>query len=342
MRLMRNVTFKAVHCVVAMIVVGSTVGQTPVADRWSQLSAANNLDQEGGTPFHLKMTFQLYDLRGKASETGTVEEWWAPGYSRRIVIHSPSLNEDGSTVDQSNAASTTRERYLVNELIDEAVHPVPQHPPGPVEQLDEHKQNFGKVELECETPISKAAPKPQVNLPTFCIQSSTDYVRLLLNGSKAVERDTIGKFHDTYVALHVQENLLVLSAITGKITLLQSIDPAKSGDELKPLTAIAATSEPGKKAYMSGGVAAGIRVKFVQPVYPIKAKMNHKAGAVLLHAIINKDGSIGDLIPIAVSDPMFTDAAVDAVRQWKYSPYLLNGQPTEVDTTITVNFALNR
>ena len=91
---------------------------------------------------------------------------------------------------------------------------------------------------------------------------------------------------------------------------------------------------------MSGGVIAGSRVKFVQPMYPLKAKVDHKAGAVLLHAIINRDGSIGELIPIAVSDPVFTDAAIDAVRQWKYSPYLLNGEPTEVDTTITINFSM--
>ncbi len=345
MRVLQNVMLGTVLCVVGMSVLGvggaaAAQAPAPVADRWSQLFAANNLDNEGKTPFHLRMTFQLYDLKGKAAETGTVEEWWAPGYSRRIVIKSPSLNEDESTVNEGNAASVTRERYLVRELLDEAVHPVPQHPPGPAEKLEEHKRYFGKVELECETPASNAASTHHMSLPTLCIQPSTVYVRLLLNDSTAVERNTIGQFHDTYVALDVQENLLGLSAISGKVTLLQGIDPAKSADELKPLTAAGASPERGKIAYMSGGVIAGARIKFVQPQYPEAAKVEHKSGVVLLHALISKEGLVKDLVPIAVSDPVFTDEAIDAVRHWVYSPYLLNGEPTEVDTTITINFSM--
>jgi protein TonB len=65
-------------------------------------------------------------------------------------------------------------------------------------------------------------------------------------------------------------------------------------------------------------------------------------GAGVLGAVIGKDGSVRDLAPLAYSDSIFAGAASNAVQQWKYSPYLLNGQPTEVDTTITVNFALNQ
>jgi periplasmic protein TonB len=46
-------------------------------------------------------------------------------------------------------------------------------------------------------------------------------------------------------------------------------------------------------------------------------------------------------VPIASTDPMFIESAMDSVKQWKYSPWLLNGEPTELDTTITVTFAIN-
>jgi protein TonB len=61
---------------------------------------------------------------------------------------------------------------------------------------------------------------------------------------------------------------------------------------------------------------------------------------VVLHAIISKQGTITSLQAISGPD-MLKGAALDAVRQWRYKPYLLNGEPTEVDTTITVNFNLN-
>jgi protein TonB len=73
-------------------------------------------------------------------------------------------------------------------------------------------------------------------------------------------------------------------------------------------------------------------------VYPPIAKQAHVQGAVVLHAIIGKDGRIKNLSVIS-GNAMLTQAAVDAVQNWKYKPYLLNGEPTEVDTTVTVNFS---
>jgi protein TonB len=60
---------------------------------------------------------------------------------------------------------------------------------------------------------------------------------------------------------------------------------------------------------------------------------------VLLQAVISKDGSIEDLKVIS-GHPMLVPAAIDAVKQWKYKPYVLNGEPVVVDTQITVNFTL--
>jgi protein TonB len=67
----------------------------------------------------------------------------------------------------------------------------------------------------------------------------------------------------------------------------------------------------------------------------------HLSGTVVLRAIISKEGTIQQLSVASTTNQMFNNAALDAVRQWRYKPYLLNGEPTEVDTTITVNFTLN-
>jgi protein TonB len=98
-----------------------------------------------------------------------------------------------------------------------------------------------------------------------------------------------------------------------------------------------AAPKPTGPQRVSSGTMAGMLIVRPDPVYPPIAKAAHVQGAVILHAMISKTGTIEDLK--VVSGPqMLSGAAVDAVKRWKYKPYLLNGEPTEVDTTITVNF----
>ena len=88
---------------------------------------------------------------------------------------------------------------------------------------------------------------------------------------------------------------------------------------------------------VSSGVIAGLMDHMVQPVYPLEAKQQHVQGMVVLHAIISKTGDIEDL-QVVSGPPLLTQAAKDAVLRWKYRPYLLQGVPVEVETTINVNF----
>jgi periplasmic protein TonB len=77
----------------------------------------------------------------------------------------------------------------------------------------------------------------------------------------------------------------------------------------------------------------------VNPVYPPTAKRAHVQGTVVLHAIIGKDGKVNQLA--YVSGPaMLLSATMNAVRQWKYKPFLVNGEPVEVDTIIVFTFTL--
>ncbi len=91
---------------------------------------------------------------------------------------------------------------------------------------------------------------------------------------------------------------------------------------------------------VSAAVVAGQLLNHVDPIYPDIARAAGVSGDVVLHAIIGKSGTMQSLQ--AISGPeMLKGAAIEAVKQWTYRPYLLNGEPTEVDTTITVTFSLN-
>ena len=78
----------------------------------------------------------------------------------------------------------------------------------------------------------------------------------------------------------------------------------------------------------------------VQPVYPPLARSARIQGAVVIRAIISRSGTIENLQTLS-GHPMLVGAALDAVRQWRYRPYILNGDPVEVETQVTVNFSLS-
>jgi protein TonB len=94
-----------------------------------------------------------------------------------------------------------------------------------------------------------------------------------------------------------------------------------------------------QRVRVSQGVSAGLLVRRVNPNYPPLARQARISGQVVLRAVISKDGSIENLTLVS-GHPMLAPAAIDAVKQWKYRPYLLNGEPVEVDTEVLVNFTL--
>jgi protein TonB len=96
---------------------------------------------------------------------------------------------------------------------------------------------------------------------------------------------------------------------------------------------------PTPRVRVSQGVSKGLLMYRIEPTYPPIARAAHIQGAVVLAAIIDKDGSIQNL-QVVSGHPMLAPAAIEAVKQWRYKPFLLNGQPFEVETTVTVNFQL--
>lgn len=94
-----------------------------------------------------------------------------------------------------------------------------------------------------------------------------------------------------------------------------------------------------KMVHVSQGVSSGLLVHKVTPQYPPIAKQARMQGAVVLKAIIGKDGKVENVQPES-GNPLLASAAVSAVKQWRYKPYVLDGNPVEVETTVTVNFHL--
>jgi periplasmic protein TonB len=100
-------------------------------------------------------------------------------------------------------------------------------------------------------------------------------------------------------------------------------------------------AKPEKPRLMSEGVMEAALIQKVQPQYPTVARLMHVSGTVRLRAIIGKDGSVSQL-EVLSGNPLLAQAAVAAVREWRYRPTRLNEEAVEIETYITVNFILDQ
>jgi protein TonB len=104
-------------------------------------------------------------------------------------------------------------------------------------------------------------------------------------------------------------------------------------------TAIVPKLEPVKRIRISQGVTQGMVVHKVEPSYPKLALSARVTGVVQLKAVISRTGDIKEL-QVVSGHPILVPSAIEAVKQWRYRPYLLNGEPVEVETNITVTFQI--
>jgi len=108
-----------------------------------------------------------------------------------------------------------------------------------------------------------------------------------------------------------------------------------------PVLAKAPEPAPSKRIHLAARVVEANLIHDVMPAYPPEAGRARIEGTVVLQAVIGKDGSVQD-VRVESGLPILAQAAVDAVKQWRYRPYLLNGEPVEVDSRITIDFTLSR
>ena len=133
-----------------------------------------------------------------------------------------------------------------------------------------------------------------------------------------------------------------IDAVVSTLNLIQSVNrehPAQSAIDAALKIPRNAPVIP-SRVLVSQGVTAGMIVRKVQPIYPEQARQARIQGAVRMRAIVSKTGDVVD-IEVIEGPIELVVSAVNAVRQWKYRPYLIKGEPVEVDTQLTVNYILS-
>ena len=297
---------------------------TKLVERLHTADIGTALDTPGLKPWHLKMTVQLFDEKGKPSDEGTIEEWWSSSdLDRREYItngYKATEIRHGATVYRTKGADLPS--FYLEKLREQVVHPIPPtRPDAPPIKPDLRKLNVGKVALECISlrPAKGEWNAPLGSSPAYCLDAGTDSLRMtVFLTSLAIARNSIGRFQGREVSVDV-----LVSANNTK-TASEHVDSLVA--QAIPQSEFALTEDIAEVVppimLVDGAAMTVAAISQKQPIYPTEAKENHIAGSVIMRAIIGTNGNIRDLQLISSNDAGLARSAMSAVRQWTYKPFV--------------------
>jgi TonB family protein len=309
-----------------------------------------DFDDPALKPWHLKATYQLYDDKGNPAEQGTFEYWWASPEVYRVSWSRPSATRtDWHTAGGRSAYETTGEglSFFEYKLQSALFSPLPKPAdldPGSI-RLDRQEVKLGDVKVPCAMVIPLMPQHGQLQpvalglFPTYCFDPVVPVLRATYSfGTVAMEFNNLAKVQNRFLAREVLFFEGREKVLTAKVESIEGIAP--SDPALIPETDSHLMNSG--KVTINGGIAVGMLVKKETPVYPEDAKYAHISGTVVLDAVIGTDGRIHDLRVKEAPWPSLVASALVAVSHWQYKPYLFNGQPVEVQTTVDVIYRLGQ
>jgi len=300
-------------------------------------------------PWHLKATYQLYDEKGKPSEQGTYEYWWASPtvyrstWTRPGATHSEWHTADGKRAHQAAGKPLEFFEYKLRGAL---LSPLPESADLDPAKFRLHRESVGSndAKVSCIMVIPLMPQHGQIQIvplglfPTYCFDPQLPALRVNYSFGKVTTAfNHIVQVQNRYMpreVLFFEGKREILSAQVDKITSLSPSDPA-----LAP-SAAATVAKIGASEQIAAGVMQGMLLIKQTPVYPQDAKDARVSGTVILRALIGMDGSIHDLRVVSAPWPSLAASALSAVSHWRYKPYLLNGEPVDVETTVNVIYEL--
>jgi TonB family protein len=318
------------------------------AEIFAAAGALYDLASPALKPWHMKVSYQLYDDQGKPGGQGSYEYWWASPDTYRSTWTRPGMEHTDWHVKGQHFSAGTGEplEFFERKIQSDLLAPLPKARDLDPEKVrfDRQQQDFGTLKLPCVMVIHKMPLHGQVQVvpmgmfPTYCFDPQHPILRAYYAfGSTSVIYNSLARFQGVYLAKKV-------SILDGQKKVLDAtVDSVETASaEMPELTPSTDAKKEGQaqRVTVSSEIEKAMLIKSVRPIYPQDAKEAWISGKVTLHALIGTDGRLHDLSVIDGPSPSLISAAMLAVSQWEYKPYLLNGKPVEVDTTIDMFFYL--
>jgi len=295
----------------------------------------NGLTGDDVKPWHLKATYKTFDEQGNVKDQGIYEEFWVSSKEFKRTFTGAAFTQTefgtekgimvfGKQIPLPNPITQLRNEFVGSMMSPEAIQGT---------NFELKQREVGNIKFDCLNPITSAG----ILYGTIsCLDIGKSILRLSASqgGTQSIHNGIV-KFQNRYIAEDlrlIQQSRLVLTSHIDTIEGLKTTDDTL----FQPPTDATAKRI---SITVAGGVSAGMLLKNVPPDYPLYAIVEGIQGTVVLQATISKEGRIIDLHVISGPSEL-QQASMDAVKQWKYRPYLLNDEPVEVQTIVNVLFTL--
>ena len=317
--------------------------QTP-ADLQNRLQAANletSLDGPDLQPWHLKIEFDLFRDDGSVAERGSLEEWWAAADRYRLALTTPTYAVIETKVGRElfRSAGKARPPELLADLLQQVTQPLPAAFSVQHSRINLQKSRIGAVDLDCITlgndPV-RGLQTPLGLFPAYCFDDGSANLRISYSdGTRVVIRNHVTRFQNKAVAQDIAIKDHGVMVLRGRVVQLATYTPQAGDFASSPAQQI--TDDP---IQVSAAEMAELGLRNTFPDYPRIALEDHRIGVVIVRALIGKDGRVHSATLLYSPDHRLTEASLNAVRQWTYRPFKLNGQVRDVETTLTFTFNL--
>jgi TonB family protein len=294
----------------------------------------NGLTGDNIKPWHLKATYELLGDDGKPTDQGTYEEFWVSPTKFKRTYTGNNLTQTyyGSEKGEFRSGASQGFSSLFFDARHDLVEPLPSEQAVQHQEFDMKLIDSNGVKIPCLNVTPQHFPGG-----TYCFSAGQPILRVYARPGESIQilHNRILRFQDHTIPGDLK---ILRSGKTALSAHVDSIEPLEPVNEADFTPSADAVLQP-QIVQIAGGIASGMLLNKVAPEYPQTAKDLHVSGTVVLQAVIDKEGHLRDLK--VVSGPkLFQQTSLDAVRQWVYRPYLLNGEPVEVETTINVVYTL--
>jgi len=312
--------------------------QTPAAaqtpDQFMRQAADTmSLTAPGMKPWHLRARFKYFAPDGSVQREMLMEEWWASPEHSKTTYSWPGFTRTEYRVgDKIFFVGSDKVSVIVTSMV---LHPLPL-PSGLDSVTYQAKEiEVGKGKLKCylETPKHPGDKSTaSAVVASYCFDEPGQLLRLVEYsfGSRMV-LDQIVAINGHYVAKQI--TLANSQGKPSQTITVEQLDPQLGVDEAA-LSPPPDASPLRRRVSVSSRVMQGNRISGDEPRYPLNTSVR---GTVVLQATVNEQGTIEDLKAVS-GPPALQQAALEAVRGWRYKPYLFDGDPVQVQTTINVVF----
>ena len=290
-------------------------------------------------PWHLKASYEVFDVEGKSRDKGTFEEWRVSAKQYKLAFHSAelSLEEYGTDHGIFRSGGQDWPASPAGEVQLKVVQPVPLQWGVKKTEFKDAERAFGSLKLPCTAVVPEGAKEVGEDATEYCFARTNGVLLYSSDNKKAFQTlyHHISAVHGQYVGTEIQELLGGRPWLSIHVETIESLDPA----HLPDLTVAAGALPVNRRWDGSAVLQEGAPIKRTVPAYPMAAKAQREEGAVIVIALVSTDGHVKRAEALA-GPPLLLKPATDAVRQWVYSPFSVDGEPVETEVKVRLEFRL--